>query len=216
MSEQQYMATVATFDAAADAYLAHFKDYAPYQPSYDAFLAALQPQQYSLLEVGCGPGQVSHYLLKRRPDLDIMGIDLAPNMIKLAKELNPNAQFVVMDARQINDLKQRFDAIFCGFCLPYLNPADARQWLSDVSEKLHPNGLLYLSLTTGPSDQVIKQTSKRSAGAVYQYHHDLPELKQHLSKLGLKIQCIETMPHTHHEQSVTDVYLLARQTAQSS
>ena len=76
VNEDQLKETISTFDQAADQYLKHFQHYAPYHGSYEAFLAALNPNQQHILELGCGPGQVSQFLLNKRPDLKILGIDL--------------------------------------------------------------------------------------------------------------------------------------------
>ncbi|TCV19528.1 hypothetical protein EDC17_100450 [Sphingobacterium alimentarium] len=42
-------------------------------------------------------------------------------MIELAKKNNPTAHFDVMDSRHIGELTDSYDAIICGFCLPYLS-----------------------------------------------------------------------------------------------
>lgn len=210
MEEKHRQQTIATFDEAAEKYLQHFMDYPAYQPSYDAFLSALLPQQKHILELGCGPGQVSHYLLSANTGLDILGLDLAPNMIRLARELNPTAAYQVMDVRHVNRLEQQFDAVFAGFCLPYLMPTEVTQLLVDLNSLMNPEGLLYLSFTTGPGHQLIKQTSANAKGAVYLYHHDLTAIRQQLEDLSFTILKSATMSHQHHAETLTDVYLLAR------
>jgi trans-aconitate methyltransferase len=114
--------------------------------------------------LGCGPGQVSHYLLNKRPDLKLLGIDLAPNMIRLPKQLNPGVDCRMMDVRQVRTLQQSFDAVFAGFCLPYLPLTDVRQLLQNLSDMLHSGGLLYLSLATGSDDNLIRSTSPNAEG----------------------------------------------------
>jgi len=210
VNEDQLQETIKAFDQAADQYLSHFQHYAPYQGSYKAFLAALKPGQQHILELGCGPGQVSHFLLNQRPDLKILGIDLAPNMIRLAKQLNPGARYRVMDVRQVSTLGESFDAVFAGFCLPYLKLTDVEQLLQDLGTLLRPGGLLYLSLTTGADDALIRQTSPNASGAVYLYHHPLSAIRQQLDTLGFSVLDSATMAHEHHQEALQDVYLLAR------
>ena len=38
-------------------------------------------------EIGCGPGNITKYILSKLPDLNIFGIDIAPNRIELAKKI---------------------------------------------------------------------------------------------------------------------------------
>lgn len=54
----------------------------------------------AIVEVACGPGNITKYLLNKRPGFKIGGIDLAPNMVELAKVNNPTASFQVMDSRK--------------------------------------------------------------------------------------------------------------------
>ncbi len=56
----KYQTTIQTFNEVAEQYLHKFKDFELYQPSYNWFLQALEPNKNSVLEVACGPGQVSH------------------------------------------------------------------------------------------------------------------------------------------------------------
>ena len=43
-----------------------------------------------VLELGCGPGNLSKQLLSLRPDLKITATDLAPDMLEIAQETNPS------------------------------------------------------------------------------------------------------------------------------
>jgi trans-aconitate methyltransferase len=62
-----------------------------------------------ILEIGCGPGNLTKYLLSKRPDFDILGIDIAPNMIEFAGKSNPTASFAVMDSRQYKKSESEID-----------------------------------------------------------------------------------------------------------
>ena len=57
-----------------------------YNDTYDFICKAIATPNAKLLEIGCGPGNITKYLLSQRPDFDIFGIDIAPNMIELAKK----------------------------------------------------------------------------------------------------------------------------------
>ncbi len=129
----------------AAAYEERFMDLDHYNESYDLFCAELKTPNASVLEVGCGPGNLTKQLLSRRPDLKLHGTDVAPDMIELAKKNNPTATFSVLDARNISQLESTFDAIVCGFCIPYLNWKDVDQFFSDSAKLLAQDGLLYVS-----------------------------------------------------------------------
>lgn len=148
----RYQETFTTWNKSAQLYQDKFMYIDLYNASYDALCGALK-ENAELLEVGCGPGNISKYLLAKRPDFNLHGIDIAPNMVALAQANNPKANFQCMDARAIDQLKSTYDGIICGFCIPYLSKSDVDKLIADCSLLLHESGLLYISFTAGPHCQ---------------------------------------------------------------
>ncbi|MGC4232096.1 MAG: class I SAM-dependent methyltransferase [Niabella sp.] len=133
-----------------------------------------------LLEIGCGQGNITKYLLSKRPDFEIFGIDIAPNMIELARKNNPTARFAVMDCRQIYSPGKKYDGIIGGFCLPYLSPAESNELILNSYSLLNENGLIYLSFVEGHPDKSGFKVS--SGGKVYFHFHNSDDLKTQLIK----------------------------------
>lgn len=136
---------VGIFNKYAEQYQTRFMNVDMYGATFNFFCDAIKKQNASVLELACGPGNITKYLLNKRSDLNIFGIDLAPNMIRLARENNPSAEFKVMDCRDIASLNKTYDAIMCGFCLPYMSMQDTQQLIANCSALLNNNGILYLS-----------------------------------------------------------------------
>jgi 2-polyprenyl-3-methyl-5-hydroxy-6-metoxy-1,4-benzoquinol methylase len=184
----KYKETFDTWNNIADIYQAKFMNLHLYNDSYDYICNFLNKQKAKLLEIGCGPGNISKYLLSKRPDFDILGIDIAPKMIKLAKVNNPTATFKVMDSRQIIDLDTKYDGIICGFCLPYMSPTEANELISNCYDLLNENGLIYLSFVEGDHNQSDFKVG--AGGRVYFQYHSLDTLKTQLIKM--KFNEVET------------------------
>ena len=102
---------VEAFDNAAQGYAEKFMDQSLYQDSFDQFCQALPSTNSRILDIACGPGNISKYLLNKLPRLQLLGIDLAPRMIELAEEHNPEAEFLLWDSREIKALGRRFEGI---------------------------------------------------------------------------------------------------------
>lgn len=180
-----YQETAKTWNKMASLYENKFMDLAIYNESYDAILAALPKQKSKILEIGCGPGNIAHYLLAKRPDLDFFGTDIAPNMVELAQRNNPTARFTVLDIREINQLDTKYDGIICGFCLPYLTQKDGFKFITDCAELLESNGVLYISFVEGePKDSEFK--TNKDGDRVFFNFYQLEELKKELLACGLK------------------------------
>lgn len=176
----KYQETFDTWNNIASLYQDKFMDLALYNDTYDYICNSIPKPKAKLLEIGCGPGNIVKYLLSQRPDFDIFGIDIAPNMIELAKKNNPTANFAVMDSRQINSLDEKYDGIISGFCLPYLSPSESNELISDSYNLLNENGLIYLSFVEGDPDR--SHFKEGNGGRVYFQFHDLDNLKTQLIK----------------------------------
>lgn len=182
----KYDVTVATFNKLADKYEEKYMNFNFYLDTYDKFCTLVSKPDSAIFEIACGPGNITKYLLDKRPDYKVLGTDLAPNMVKLAKQNNPAAVFEVMDSRNINTVKQTFDAIMCGFCLPYLSKSDSSKLIKDCRSLLNQDGILYLSTMEDDYDKSGFQTS--SAGdQVYIHYHQLDYLQNQLQLNGFEI-----------------------------
>jgi ubiquinone/menaquinone biosynthesis C-methylase UbiE len=81
----RYIETFNTWNKIATLYQNKFMDLDLYNETYDFICALLNKPNSKILEIGCGPGNITKYLLSKQPSFDIFGIDIAPNMIELAK-----------------------------------------------------------------------------------------------------------------------------------
>lgn len=175
----RYKETFETWNKVAAIYQDKFMDLDLYNTTYDFICNSITKDKAKLLEIGCGPGNITKYLLSARPDFDIFGIDIAQNMIELAKKNNPKASFAIMDSRNIDDIKTKFDGIVCGFCLPYLSHTDSLKLISDCYKLLNKNGLIYISFVEGDPNKSGFQIGS-SGDRIYFYYHNLDDLKTQL------------------------------------
>ena len=177
---------VSIFDYHAKDYQARFMEFDLYNDSFDVFCNALPKANASILELGCGPGNITRYLLKKRPDFKILGTDLAPNMLALARINNPTAEFKELDCRDILSLGTTYDGIMCGFCLPYLSKEEALQLIADAAKTLHPKGVLYLS--TMEDDYSNSGWKTGSSGKeIYMHYHQADYLTAKLEASGFEV-----------------------------
>ncbi len=119
-------------------------DIRPYHDSLTRYCELL-PEQGEVLELACGPGNITRYLLQQKPGLRILATDLAPNMLELAREHNPDVALALLDMRDIPRMDRTFDGIVCGFGMPYLSKEQAIQFIADAAQQLKPGGALYFS-----------------------------------------------------------------------
>lgn len=157
------------FDKHAKLYQQKYMNVDLYADSLDLFCELVE-NSGAVLELACGPGNVTRYILNKRPDLKILGTDLAPNMLELARENNPEAVFTEMDCRDICKISKTYDAIICAFGLPYLSKTEAIQLIKDASKMLSKNGLFYLSFMENDNTLSGPQTGSQGDVMYINYH----------------------------------------------
>ena len=197
----KYKETFQTWNKVAHLYQDKFMDLDLYNESYDFICNSVAKNKAKVLDVGCGPGNISKYLLAKRPDFDILGIAVAPNMIELAKKNNPSAEFIVMDSRNSNEIESKFDAVICGFCLPYLSESDTEKLVQDCYNLLNENGLLYISFVEGNPEE-SGFISSSSGERVFFHFHDLNELQKLLTSSGFEKQNVIKVEYPKSENEV--------------
>ena len=116
-----------------------------YKNTFDK-LPELIPANANILDLGCGPGNAIKYLEAKRSDLDILGIDLAPGMIKEAERQCPGSRFELMDIRNAGEIKEKSLRLWSpAFCIPYISYDDADALFKNVGKLIKDEGIFYLS-----------------------------------------------------------------------
>jgi ubiquinone/menaquinone biosynthesis C-methylase UbiE len=201
--------SVNAFDRSAESYARKYGALNIYDNSYRTFCSCVA-EQGAVLDVACGPGNVSAFLVRERPDLHVLGIDLAPNMVRLAQTQVPAATFLVHDCRELAVLARVFDGIAYAFGLNYLSPEDAGEFFASLTDVLAPNGVLYLSAMSGPEQLSGLQTSS-DGDPVYVYYRPKQEIVELVRSAGMELVFLEEIASPANAPNQTmDVVLVAR------
>ena len=99
-----------------------------------------------ILDLACGPGTLSRRLAAMvSPGGEVVGVDLAPGMIELAREMHTtSARFQLMDMEQLAFESGSFDAVACGHGFQYAS--DLPRALREARRVLRPEGRLAASV----------------------------------------------------------------------
>lgn len=179
--------TIQTWDKLAQKYQDKFMDVHLYDDSYDLFGQAVADENATVLEIVCDHGNVTEYLLDKHPNYKILATDVAPNMIELAKINNPSAEFQVLDAKAVQQMERKFDALLCGFCLPYLCKEESIQLIKDSYTLLNEDGLLYFSVIENNYEKSETQTSSDGQHSMFVYYHQAAYLQEALEECGFEV-----------------------------
>lgn len=199
----------ALFNEKAEAYAELFMDQSKFHESLDLFLCKLKGDRPKVLDVGCGPGNIAKYLLNNKPQLKLTGIDLAPAMLQIAKTHCPTANFIEMDARETGRIRENFEGIILGFCLPYLNKQEAIELIGTACNMLNEGGGLYLSTMEDKNENSrLQGPSSGNGPALFINFHEEGYLTQAIEKGGLEV--IKTSRKKDEGSGNIDLVIVAR------
>ena len=184
--EDRYIETHKTWNNIALRYEEKFMELDLYNDTYKRFCELLSRPDASVLEIGCGPGNITRHILDIKPNLKVLATDISKNMIDLAKKNNPEVEIQVLDCRNLKTIHNKFDGIICGFTIPYLSKIDCFKLISDCGNLLTEEGILYLSFVSGDYEK-SGFISGSSGDRTYFYYHEFETIKQELELYHLTV-----------------------------
>jgi ubiquinone/menaquinone biosynthesis C-methylase UbiE len=210
MSNLQTQNAVSIFNKYAKQYHERFRDVSLYTTSLELFCNYVKEKDAEILELACGPGNLTKFILSKRRDFKVLGTDLAPNMLAIAELINPTARFLELDCRDILTLNKKFNGLVCGFCLPYLSMQECDNLFKDIYSILYPSGVLYIS-TMEENEKSKSGIQTTSAGEqMFLYYHQGDLLRKSLEENGFLVMNEERKKYVdHHGNHTTDLLIVA-------
>lgn len=200
------------FNKYASSYQEQYMSVDLYKTALNEFCNNLSNENASILDVGCGPGNVTQYLLQKRSSFNILGLDIAPNMVALAKVNNPLASFKVMDCLNISDLNEAYQGIICAFLLPYLSKEQAIEFIKSAVNLLKKDGLLYISTMEDLNiNSKFQGASQNKNDQLFINYHEMDYLTDALKDNDLDI-VLSAQQEFHQKDgtTTTDLILIAK------
>ena len=103
----------------------------------------------SVADVGCGTGRLEPYLAAR--GLSPRGIDLSPEMIRVARRDHPGFEFDTADLRELPFEDASLAGLVCWYSLMYLAPSDRLAAFTELARVVRPGGYLVTAFKAGDS-----------------------------------------------------------------
>lgn len=154
-------------------------------------LAALEPIEERVLDVGCGGGGFAKSIKVHRPDLKVHGVDISKQAIGVAKKDSRGVVFQVGDVCDLPYSNNSFEAVVFGELLEHIE--SPRKALQEMARVLKPEGLLHavIPLEGEPFtllywlEKLGWRGTERFAGHIQQFR--VSQLKEMLEASGLRV-----------------------------
>jgi 2-polyprenyl-3-methyl-5-hydroxy-6-metoxy-1,4-benzoquinol methylase len=160
--------TIDSYQSCAEAYQKKFMNlesmYGNFMHDFEVLLKA----KSKILDLGCGPGNFSKFLISKNKGYSVDGIDLSSEMVRLAKENVPGGNFSIKDIRGLEYPESSYDAVIASFCFVHLTNGETRLVIADLSKIIKEKGWLYISVMEG--DKNLFESSSFSNGGEFFYN----------------------------------------------
>lgn len=146
------------------------------------------------IDVGCGHGDYLPYFRYKM----LIGVDLDPLALKLAKSRNTNAHLVLADAREMPFRFSSFDFVWCSRLIEHMNEYDGRRLLREFERICCKDAAI--TIATPNFSIIFKFVVQRFLGGFNPSHltlYDVEKLKKlGFQMIGLSIASELTIEHT--------------------
>lgn len=137
-------------------------------PELNVFLSKIKKKD-KILDLGCGPGHHSDFFVEN--GFDVVGIDLSSEMIAIARNEVPQANFEIMDLLNIEFDPNSFDGVWASASLLHVQKSQIKKVLVSIKKILKPNGVFYLSLKSGDGEAVINDDRYGGVTKFYSFYN---------------------------------------------
>ena len=145
----------AAHDVLAEFYAGRLADALDHSPADRAMLSLFSDVTLaaglgtSVVDIGCGTGRLEPYLAAR--GLTPRGIDLSPQMARVARRDHPGFAFDVADLRDLPIEAASLAGVVCWYSLMYLAPSDRPAAFGELARVVKPGGYLVTAFKAGDS-----------------------------------------------------------------
>jgi len=185
----------------------HELDYKPFDRHLLMMFAEMVEGHGLVCDIGCGPGQIARYLHDQ--GADAMGVDLSPNMIEQARQLNPGQRFEQADMRALPFSDGQLAGITAFYSVIHIPRSDVTSVLKEFRRVLQPNGWQLLAFHIG--DEVLHRDEwfEKSVSLDFTFFQ-LAEMRGYLETAGFTVKMTtERAPYLEEHPSQRG-YLLAQ------
>jgi SAM-dependent methyltransferase len=165
------------------------------------------PDGASVLDAGCGAGVPAARLLAER--CRVTGLDLSPAQVALARQLVPNAAFVVGDLAALPFVDAAFDAVVCFYAIIHVPREEHPVVLRELWRVLRPGGPLLLSTGAGESEGDTEQDWLGAGAPMYWSHYGRDTNLRLLRDAGFTIRWDRLLTEEEEFGGGTHLFVLA-------
>lgn len=199
-----------SYDSAATAYAEHLFNELDEKPIdrhiLDRFAESLSGQGL-VADLGCGPGHIAKYLHER--GVDVVGVDLSPEMVRSATELVPGVEFKTGDMRKLDFPDADLAGIVAFYSIVHFEPTELDQIFRECRRVLADDGLMLLAFHIGDETVHLDEMWGKPVNLDFRFHQPDDVIASLKSANLIVTESVEREPYEDAEYPSRRCYLLA-------
>ncbi len=201
--------TRASYNRVAATYARQFADELDHKPIerqlLDDFLAG---ETGRICDLGCGPGQVAAYL--HAQGRDVVGVDLADNMVEEAQWLYPDIPFIQADMRHLPFEDDSLAGVVAFYSLIHIPHEEIPAVVREIRRTLRPAGALLVGFHRGSETRHLDEWFGEQVNVDFRFF-TTQQMSDWLTQAGFTILATtERAPYPDIEVQTERTYIEAR------
>ena len=200
-----------SYDSAAQAYAENLSTELEHKPLdrhlLNRFAEAVQSRG-RVADLGCGPGHIAGYVRER--GVDVLGIDLSPEMVRVAASLHPGGDFRVGDMKRRDLPSGSLAGVLSFYSIVHFPIAELGPVVHEIRRVLAPDGLALIAFHVGTDVVRVEDLFGAPVSLDFRFHVPQEIVRElQLAQLSV-IEHVEREPYEGAEYPSRRCYLLAR------
>lgn len=148
--------------------------------------------QSALLDIGCGDGRDTEYLLQNQAS--VVSLDYSHSMLREARKRKIRPTLCQMDMRSIGFAESSFDGIWANECIYHVPKAEFQAVLKEIIRVLKPRGVFPFNLKIGEGEGLDETPRSYKRGPRYYAYYSRGEINDNLKRVGFESAEIKKYP----------------------
>ncbi|MER7750747.1 methyltransferase domain-containing protein [Kitasatospora sp. NPDC097643] len=200
-----------SYDTVAEQYLERIGGELAHKPVDRALLAVVLEEAAGgvVADLGCGPGHVAGWLAAR--GAEVVGIDLSPRMVELARREHPGVAFRAGDLLELPAADGEFAAAVALYSVIHLEPDELAPAFAEARRVLRPGGVLLVSFHLGTTVKRLDEWWSHQVDVDFHFL-ETDAVAARLAEAGFTVTARLEREGLPEEAPTRRGYLLARRT----
>jgi ubiquinone/menaquinone biosynthesis C-methylase UbiE len=159
-----------------------------------------------ICDAGCGPsGQIGKYLQDKGHE--IIGIDISPKCVKIARNHHPEIEFKEMDMMHTEFRNDEFDGITSFYSILFTPKNEVDKIIREFNRILKIEGKLLIVVKKG-KDEGLMYDDWYEGNQIYFTKFIESEMEEYLSRNGFRVEFIDTRNPYEDEIKEDRIYII--------